>query len=192
MPRAGYVQSGFATKWIDELHWTAVYRLGARWRQRASHCQLVCDFVTVVMFLYLNAGPWTSCSASCGGGHQFRAVQCMDRRTTSPTEGCDQLEKPRQRQRCANDPCSRSHHSQHSVQNEVKGTVKLCRNYDLPLIECIGMCLERQRACQDKLDSKLCASLKHMCGIYYFKVSKCCRTCRKYTGTQSRWPTNVL
>uniref|UniRef100_A0A0P5WCA6 A disintegrin and metalloproteinase with thrombospondin motifs n=3 Tax=Daphnia magna TaxID=35525 RepID=A0A0P5WCA6_9CRUS len=107
-------------------------------------------------------GPWSICSATCGGGHQFRAAQCMDRRTSSPTEGCDALEKPRQRQRCANDPCSRSHHSQHSIQNEVK---------------------ERQRACQDKLDSKLCASLKHMCGIYYFKVSKCCRTCRKYTST---------
>lgn len=63
-------------------------------------------------------GPWTTCSVSCGGGHQYRAVQCMDRRISSPVEGCDQLEKPRQRQRCGNENCrSSSHH----VPSEVKG-----------------------------------------------------------------------
>ena len=74
--------------------------------------------------IMISLGPWSSCSATCGGGHQFRAAQCMDRRTSSPTEGCDALEKPRQRQRCANDPCSRSHHSQHSIQHEVKGRIR--------------------------------------------------------------------
>jgi hypothetical protein len=81
-------------------------------------------------------GPWSSCAATCGGGHQFRAIQCMDRRSSVPAdEGeCDQLDKPRQRQRCANEqPCLRSgDHKYHSSQlqqpqhnrggqNEVKG-----------------------------------------------------------------------
>lgn len=73
------------------------------------------DFFAVVL------GPWTSCSASCGGGHQHRAVQCMDRRTSTPAEGCHQLKKPPHRQRCNNEPCSRSYHSYHNVQGEVKG-----------------------------------------------------------------------
>ena len=98
----------------------------------------------IMIFLLLRPilGPWSSCSATCGGGHQFRAAQCMDRRTSSPTEGCDALEKPRQRQRCANDPCSRSHHSQHSIQQEVKGTVgspTLVGKYILPLIASFGL-----------------------------------------------------
>lgn len=127
VPGRRHVQSGFAAERINELHRTAMHWLGARWiifSQSHNIQILTVDYL----------GPWTSCSASCGGGHQFRALQCMDRRTSAPAEGCDQLEKPRQRQRCANDPCSRSHHSQHSVQNEVKGELRLIAlrsNYQL-------------------------------------------------------------
>jgi len=101
-------------------------------------------------------GPWTSCSASCGGGHQLRGVQCMDRRSATPVDGCEHIVKPRQRQRCAIKSCPRS--NRRHVQNH-QG---------------------RLSACHDKLDTKLCASLKHMCGTWYFKV-KCCSTCRKHS-----------
>lgn len=79
------------------------------------------------------AGLWSSCSATCGGGHQFRGIQCMDRRSSVPADDgeCDQLEKPRQRQRCANEPCLRSgsynyygqSQQQNRGHNEVKGWV---------------------------------------------------------------------
>ena len=51
------------------------------------------------------------CSASCGGGEQYRQVQCVDDAMEHPAEGCDPDGKPLTIRRCSKNLCPQAQHS---------------------------------------------------------------------------------
>ena len=51
-------------------------------------------------------GDWSQCSATCGGGHKFRQVQCFDiQGTESSLENCPTENKPTSQDYCNQEPC---------------------------------------------------------------------------------------
>merc|ERR1712223_1748599 len=52
-------------------------------------------------------GPWTKCSATCGGGTQTRSVMCKLKSTLEVVADglCDANEKPPDNEICNDDPC---------------------------------------------------------------------------------------
>jgi hypothetical protein len=45
------------------------------------------------------------CSKSCGGGEQYRHLQCVNQMTQQSTEGCPLESKPNTQQKCHEEPC---------------------------------------------------------------------------------------
>ena len=61
---------------------------------------------TVTLFFPF-LGPWTKCSATCGGGTQTRSVMCKLQSTLEVVADglCDANEKPPDNEICNDDPC---------------------------------------------------------------------------------------
>ncbi|KAK3887793.1 hypothetical protein Pcinc_008121 [Petrolisthes cinctipes] len=103
-------------------------------------------------------GPWSLCTRTCGVGYQIRHVKCVDIRTEEPAHTCPKDTKPQHKMACHNQRCSK-----HRRGEGRRG---------------------QQRRCKDRLDTKLCRRLKHMCSTKFFRV-KCCRTCLRRGGYAS-------
>uniref|UniRef100_A0A914I3N7 Papilin n=1 Tax=Globodera rostochiensis TaxID=31243 RepID=A0A914I3N7_GLORO len=58
-------------------------------------------------------GPWTNCSAKCGGGTQTRTVVCLNYDRKPVPEWCDEKEKPPEEQECGMDSCPKCADSEH-------------------------------------------------------------------------------
>ncbi|OZC05173.1 hypothetical protein X798_07848 [Onchocerca flexuosa] len=50
-------------------------------------------------------GPWSKCSAECGGGTQNRMIVCLNYDKKPVPEWCDETEKPSEEQECNVEPC---------------------------------------------------------------------------------------
>lgn len=51
------------------------------------------------------SGPWSNCSAECGGGLQQRLIVCLNYDKKPVPEWCDEADKPVEEQECNVDPC---------------------------------------------------------------------------------------
>ncbi|KAL3985162.1 Kunitz/Bovine pancreatic trypsin inhibitor domain family protein [Acanthocheilonema viteae] len=50
-------------------------------------------------------GPWSKCSAECGGGTQYRMIVCLNYDKKPVPEWCDEAEKPPEEQECNVEAC---------------------------------------------------------------------------------------
>ncbi|MFH4974442.1 hypothetical protein AB6A40_001151 [Gnathostoma spinigerum] len=50
-------------------------------------------------------GPWSECTAQCGGGTQSRMIVCLNYDKIPVPEWCDESDKPAEEQTCNTDPC---------------------------------------------------------------------------------------
>ncbi|XP_072031734.1 papilin-like isoform X2 [Amphiura filiformis] len=50
-------------------------------------------------------GPWTECSATCGGGQRERHVMCLGNGALLPDTGCDEDMQPESQEPCNNQQC---------------------------------------------------------------------------------------
>lgn len=141
---------------------------------------------------------WSQCSTMCGEGTKRRTVECPQ------PEKCNLESKPKEEMQCNVRPCvdwvagpwsqcpvtcGGGHQVRHvkCVNHTSQEPATKCNLGSKPVhrqVCNVEDCPESNSAkfttCLDKLDSKLCISLKHMCETWYFKV-KCCHTCSKRT-----------
>lgn len=145
------------------------------------------------------AGKWGECSAKCGTGERVRDVHCPKDLL------CPASEQPYAVDPCNPEPCVqwvvgpwslctrqcgggyqirhvkcvdvRTQEASRACVREERPKHKMaCRNQRCPKNR-----RGQQRRCKDRLDTKLCRRLKHMCTTKFFLV-KCCRTCLRRPG----------
>ncbi|GAB6026415.1 ADAM metallopeptidase with thrombospondin type 1 motif [Chamberlinius hualienensis] len=146
---------------------------------------------------------WSECTKTCGEGVKMRDVWCPE------GDSCNPQTQPKAVMQCRNQPCVEWVTGQWSqcsvtcgsgiqtryvtcIQTDSQQPADGCEFIRKPQtrqscnsVECIEKSLAKFSSCIDKLESKLCFSLRHMCSQWYFKV-KCCHTCHKQTSLSSK------
>uniref|UniRef100_A0A0P4WD96 PLAC domain-containing protein n=1 Tax=Scylla olivacea TaxID=85551 RepID=A0A0P4WD96_SCYOL len=145
------------------------------------------------------AGNWGECSAKCGTGERVRDVHCPKDLL------CPASEQPYEVEPCNPEPCVQwvvgpwslctrqcggGYQIRHvkCVDVRTQEASKACVREERPKHKmachnqrCPKNRRGQQRRCRDRLDTKLCRRLKHMCTTKFFLV-KCCRTCLRRPG----------
>lgn len=139
-------------------------------------------------------GEWGECSATCDLGERLRSVECPE------GQRCPSTTRPPEVEPCHQGSCV------HWVEGPWSLCTKSCGGgYQIRHVKCVDVRTQevadtcprdskpkhkmachnercpknrrgQQRRCRDRLDTKLCRRLKHMCSTKFFRV-KCCRTC---------------
>ncbi|XP_076069454.1 ADAM metallopeptidase with thrombospondin type 1 motif B [Oratosquilla oratoria] len=141
-------------------------------------------------------GDWGECEGLCGEGEISRDVVCPEGLRCDPDTRPDHAQSCDTGKPCVSwvkgpwSMCTRScgigYQIRHvkCVDARTQSALEECQmekpshKRKCNIEECPESLKGQARECQDRMDSKLCGRLRHMCSTKFFRI-KCCKTCLK-------------